>query len=185
VSRIDRWVLATGADAGVRQEVSTDAVEGAPAMMGAARRAIAGGILIVLGFWLFSAMTRSASGSGIVGFVLLAAWTGAGFGVIAGHPTGRLAGLALAAVGIIVGLSLALGGVDSPVAPWFFSTADAIRWYVVQPVGAILAVVSALAGFLLIEPFKRTTPVSTPGLEAATDPTIATASRSDLDEPQD
>lgn len=143
-------------------DARSSGVSAGSSVLGIMRRAIAGWILILLGVWLFTATTGSAAGSAIVGSILLASWWGAGVGVLAGRPTGRLAGLAAAAIGILVGLSLGLGGIDTPITPWLFSTADAIRWYVVQPVGYIVAVVSALAGFLIIEPFGPATPPPTP-----------------------
>jgi hypothetical protein len=127
-------------------------------MLGRLRRVIAGGILVVLGLGLFSTgiggLTPERS---IAALALTATWCAVGIVVIAGTPWARLAGLALSVVGIVVGVSLATAGVDSPLAAVLFSAADAARWYVVMPVGYGLAILSAIAGLLLVVSFGSAT----------------------------
>lgn len=121
-----------------------------PAMLGPARRIVAGIILIVVGLAILSVGGQSA---GRVPVVLSAAWGASALAVLAGEAWGRILGLVVSVVGLAIGASLATAGIASPFATLIFSGADAARWYVVMPVGYGLAILSAVAGVLLLLPF--------------------------------
>lgn len=115
-------------------------------MLGTLRRVVAGAVLIVVGA-LFAIQGPS-------GLLMLAAWGGSGLALLAGQPWSRNAGLVVAGVGLAVGAFLAIEGVSSPLAETLFASQDAARWYVVQPLGYVVAILSGIAGALLLRPFR-------------------------------
>jgi hypothetical protein len=122
--------------------------------LGALRRIVAAIVLFVVGTLLFAASTSSETGAGIVlGLVIFAGWGVAAVAVVAGNPWGRILGLGVSAIGLLVGMSLATAGIESPLTEVMFSPPDAGRWYVVMPAGYLFAALSGVAGLLLLLPF--------------------------------
>jgi hypothetical protein len=68
------------------------------------RRIIVGVILIGLGLALFGSQVSAHSGRMVVGTALLLVWGGTGLAVLAGRSWGRLVGLALSGVGVVVAI---------------------------------------------------------------------------------
>ncbi len=122
-------------------------------MFGDVIRILAGGILTIMGIVLFAMALGGVGLASLAGLLLAVSWAAAGIAVLAGKPWGRVLGLVVSLVGLAVGVSLATGGTESPLARGFFSAADAARWYVVMPTGYACAILSAIAGLLLIPPF--------------------------------
>lgn len=118
-------------------------------MLGTLRRIVAGVVLIGVGV-LFA--TQSLSG-----LLVLSGLGGSGLAVIAGTTWSRNAGLVASGIGLGVGTLLGLAGVGSPLAELLFSSQDAARWYVVQPLGYAVAILSGIAGVLLLPPFRSGT----------------------------
>jgi hypothetical protein len=117
-------------------------------MLGTLRRVVAGIVLIVVGvpFAMQSPL----------GLVLVAGWGASGLALLAGKPWSRNAGLVASGVGLSIGAVLATAGVGSPLAEVLFSSQDAVRWYVVQPLGYVVLIFSGIAGTLLLRPFTQT-----------------------------
>ncbi len=128
-------------------------------VLGSLRRIAAGSILIVLGVALFAWQSPPTPERSAFGLVLLAAWGGSGVGVFWGRPWGRILGLAVSCLGLVVALWVASEGTDSPYARVFFPR-DAARWYVVLPMSYAFAVLSGVAGALLLLPFRPGQPES-------------------------
>ncbi len=57
----------------------------------------------------------------------------------------------VSAIGLLVGLSLATAGIQSPLTEVMFSPPDAGRWYVVVPAGYLFAALSGVAGILFLK----------------------------------
>jgi hypothetical protein len=115
-------------------------------MLGSLRRVAAAAVFIVLGLGLLL-MARSPWGL---------AWGACAVALLANVPRSRAIGLAAAALGLAVGLVLATQGIDSPdsLLAAFFRPEDTGRWYVVMPIGWGLAILSGIAGTLLLLPFR-------------------------------
>ena len=120
-------------------------------MLGTLRRIIAGVVLALTGVALWWVIGAPPLGSMVVLPVALA---GAGVAVLSGGAWGRRIGLVVSGAGLVVGIWCALAGTGSPLAPLVFSAADAARWYVVMPTGYGLAVLTGIAGALLLVPFR-------------------------------
>jgi hypothetical protein len=122
--------------------------------LGALRRIVAGVVLFGVGMLLFAASVSAESPAGeVLGLVILVGWGVAGVAVFAGSRWGRILGLGVSAIGLLVGWSLATAGIESPLTEVMFSPPDAGRWYVVMPAGYVFAALSGVAGLLLLLPF--------------------------------
>jgi hypothetical protein len=119
-------------------------------MLGSLRRILAGVTLMVAGVALWWVIGLPPLGRMMV---LPAALAVAGVAVLSGAAWGRPIGLVMAGLGLVVGIWCGLAGTGSPLAALVFSPADAGRWYVVMPTGYGLAILSGIAGTLLIAPF--------------------------------
>lgn len=134
-------------------------------MMGSsmARRLVAGIILIGLGLALFGSQMPPTPERLPFGLALLAAWAGSGLAVIAGWSWGRWVGLVLSAVGLVLGMvttSMANAG-DARLAADVFFLADGpyFSWEEVWAGTLVFAVLSAIAGALLLFPIRRSAQV--------------------------
>jgi hypothetical protein len=126
-----------------------------------ARRIIVGVILIGLGLALFGSQVSADSGRMVVGTVLLLVWGGTGLAVLAGRWWGRLVGLALSGVGVVVAIweaGQANTGADGArfLVDIFFVARDPhFAWINVAAASFAFATLSAIAGALLVLPFAR------------------------------
>ena len=122
------------------------------------RRVLAGDLLIVLGLLLFASQLGSDAGRLVFGLALLAGWGGAGLGVITGRPWGRFVGLALAGVGLVGALfqfsQSGPGGQRALLEVFFLAGGPSFAWINVAIASAGFAMLSALAGALLILPLS-------------------------------
>jgi hypothetical protein len=125
------------------------------------RRIIVGVILIGLGLALFGSQVSAHSGRMVVGTALLLVWGGTGLAVLAGRSWGRLVGLALSGVGVVVAIweaGQANTGADGArfLVDIFFVARDPhFAWINVAAASFAFATLSAIAGALLVLPFAR------------------------------
>ncbi len=123
------------------------------------RRSVAGIILIGLGFVLLGSQMSADPGRLIFGLALLVLWGGTGAAVVAGRSWSRLVGLALAGVGVAVaGCELGQAGPGGSlflVDVFFVARDPHFAWINVAAAALAFALLSALAGALLLRPIRR------------------------------
>jgi hypothetical protein len=124
------------------------------------RRVLAGGLLIILGLVLLASQRGGAGERVVFGIACLLIWGLAGAGVIAARPWGRVAGLLLAGVGLM-GAAFQFsqsgpGGQRVLLDAFFLAAGSSFAWANVAIASAAFAVLSALAGALLLLPLERT-----------------------------
>ncbi len=124
-----------------------------------ARRTVAGLILIGLGLGLFGSQLPPSEGRLLIGGIALVAWVGPGLAILSGHPIGRWLGLAVATVGLVVAawaVAQANVGDARLIAETFFlADGPKFSWAEVAIAAVAFAVLSGLAGALLILPLAR------------------------------
>jgi len=124
-----------------------------------ARRMIGAVILIGLGLALFGSQVSADPGRMVFGLGLLLLWGGTGLAVLAGRPLGRLVGLALSGVGVVVAIweaGQANTGADGArvlVDVFFVARDPHFAWINVAAASFAFAALSAIAGALLVLPF--------------------------------
>jgi hypothetical protein len=124
-----------------------------------ARRIIVGIILIGLGLALFGSQVSADSGRMVFGLALLLLWGSTGLAVLAGRSFGRLVGLALSVVGVVVAIwetgQAGPGGSLLLIDVFFVARDPHFAWINVAAASFAFATVSAIAGALLVLPFAR------------------------------
>jgi hypothetical protein len=124
-----------------------------------ARRIIVGIILVGLGLALFGSQVSADSGRMAFGRALLLLWGSTGLAVLAGRSLGRLVGLALSVVGVVVAIweagQAGPGGSLFLVDVFFVARDPHFAWINVAAASFAFATLSAIAGALLVLPFAR------------------------------
>lgn len=122
------------------------------------RRILAGGLLIILGSLLLWSQRGGDAARVVIGLACVLTYAVAGLGVIAGRPWGRVAGLLLAAAGLLGGaFQLSQSGPDGQrvlLEVFFLAGGPSFAWINVGIASAAFAVLSALAGALLLLPIS-------------------------------
>jgi len=122
-----------------------------------ARRIIAAVTLIGLGLALFGSQVSTDPGRMAFGLALLLLWGGTGLAVLAGRSWGRLVGLVLSVVGVVVAIwetgQAGPGGSLFLVDVFFVARDPHFAWINVAAASFAFATLSAIAGALLLMPF--------------------------------
>ncbi len=124
-----------------------------------ARRIVAGAVLIGLGLALLGSQLPITGERTLMAAALVAIWAGSGLTVLAGLGVGRWLGLIVAGVGLVAAVFVAVqaNGGDAKLAADLFFVADGpnFSWFEVFFGAAAFGILSALAGLLLLLPFRR------------------------------
>jgi len=137
------------------------------------RRITAGVILIALGLALLGSQVSADSGRMVFGLGLLLLWGGTGSAVLAGRTWGRVVGLALSVVGVVVGIweaGLANTGADGArflVDVFFVARDPHFAWINVAAASFAFAALSCIAGALLVLPIAPAPRGSPPAMTRA------------------
>ena len=122
-----------------------------------ARRIIGAVILTGLGLALFGSQVSADPARMVFGLGLLVLWGGTGLAVLAGRSRGRLVGLALSVVGVVVAIwetgQAGPGGSLFLVDVFFVARDPHFAWINVAAASFAFAALSAIAGALLVRPF--------------------------------